>query len=65
MRCAAPNLLKLLLLIPVVLLMPVPASAQDAPELHATYNIYAAGLHVAQVQVALGVRPSRYLLRLA
>jgi hypothetical protein len=64
MRCSAPRLLRLLLLVPV-LLVPIPAPAQDAPELHATYDIYAAGLHVAQVDVALGVGPSHYRLQLA
>jgi len=54
MRCAAPGLLGLLLLIPV------PAPALEAPELKAGYNVYAAGFHVAAVAVTFGVGPHDY-----
>lgn len=59
MSRAAPNLLGLLLL------LPVPAPAQEAPELHASYNMYSAGFHVAAVEAALGVGPRHYQLEIA
>jgi hypothetical protein len=54
MRRLAPSLLGLLLLIPV------PVAAQDALERSVGYDIYAAGFHVAAVQVAFGVGPRVY-----
>lgn len=59
MRRAAPSLLGLLLLIPV------PSPAREAPELHASYSIYAAGFHVMDVEVAFGVGPRNYAVRLS
>ena len=59
MRRAAPSLLALSLLIPG------PALAQDASELRATYNLYAAGFHVMQLDAAFGVGPHSYQVRLA
>jgi Protein of unknown function (DUF3108) len=59
MRRAAPSLLGLLLL------FPAPAPAQDAPELHASYSIYAAGFRVADVEVVFGVGARNYQVRLA
>lgn len=59
MRHAVPTLLGLLLL------LPASALAQDAPELHATYEMYAAGLHVAEVEVALQVGARHYAITIA
>ncbi len=59
MRRVAPNLMGLLLLIPA------PAPAQDAADLHASYNLYAAGFHVAEVEVAFGVGLRDYEVRVA
>jgi hypothetical protein len=56
---AASRLLALLLLIPA------PAQAQEAPALHARYDIYAAGLHVAEVDAAFSVGPRNYDAQLA
>ncbi len=58
MRRAAPSLLALWLLIPV------PAPAQDAAELHASYDLYAAGFHVAEMDAAFGIGPHNYQVRL-
>jgi hypothetical protein len=58
MRRAASSLLGLLLLIPA------PAPAQEAAELHASYNLYAAGFHVAKIEVVFGVGPRNYEVRL-
>ena len=55
---AASRLLALLLLIPV------PAQAQEAPELHARYDIYAAGFHVAEADAAFGVGSHTYDVQL-
>lgn len=59
MRRFAPSLLGLLLLIPT------PAPAQDAPELNATYEMYAGGLHVAEVSASFSLTPTQYAIRLA
>jgi hypothetical protein len=59
MRRAAPGFLALLLLIPV------PAPARDAPGLHATYSLYAAGFHVAEMEATFGIGPRDYQVRLA
>ncbi|MGA3398386.1 MAG: DUF3108 domain-containing protein [Acetobacteraceae bacterium] len=56
---AAPSLLA------VLLLSPVPAPAQDATDLHASYDLYAAGFHVAEIEVAFGVGRHSYEVRLA
>jgi hypothetical protein len=57
MRRVAPSLLGLLLLIPA------PARAQDAPELHASYNLYAGGFHVAELDATFGVGLRSYEVR--
>lgn len=59
MRFAALSLLALWLLIPV------PAPAQDAAEMHAQYNLYAAGFHVMELDATLGIGPHSYQVRLA
>jgi hypothetical protein len=59
MRRAAPSLLGLLLL------FAVPARAQEGPGVRASYGIYAAGFHVADVEVTFGVGPRHYQVRLA
>jgi len=59
MRRFAPSLLGLLLL------NPVPAPAQDAPEIRATYEMYAAGLHVAEISAAFSLGPGKYAVRLS
>ncbi|HTB44831.1 MAG TPA: DUF3108 domain-containing protein [Acetobacteraceae bacterium] len=59
MRRAAPSLLALWLLIPV------PALAQDVPETHARYNLYAAGFHVMELDAAFGFGPHHYQVQLA
>lgn len=59
MRYAAPSLLGLLLLIPA------PAPAQEPPELRASYSLYAAGFHVAEMEVAFGVGRRNYEVRVA
>jgi hypothetical protein len=59
MRRAAPSLLALSLLISA------PALAQDASELRASYNLYAAGFHVMQLDAAFGVGPHSYQVRLS
>jgi hypothetical protein len=59
MRCASLSLLALSLLISG------PALAQDTPELRASYNLYAAGFHVMDLDAAFGVGPHSYQLRLA
>jgi hypothetical protein len=58
MRRAAPSLLAIWLLIPV------PAPAQDAIDVHASYDLYAAGFHVADMDAALGIGPHDYDVRL-
>ena len=57
MRRTAPGLLGLMLLIPV------PAPAQDAPELHASYDLYAAGFHVAEIDATFGIGRHTYEVR--
>lgn len=59
MRVTAPSLLGLLLLIPS------PAPAQELPELRATYEMYAAGFHVAEVEATFAIGPRRYDVQLA
>ena len=59
MRLAAPSLLALSLLIPG------PVAAQDAPQARATYNLYAAGFHVAEIEETFGIAPHSYDIRLA
>ncbi len=59
MHRAAPSLLA------VLLLLPLPAPAQDAADLRASYNLYAAGFHVAEIEAALGIGPHSYEVRLA
>jgi hypothetical protein len=59
MHRAAPGLIAL------SLLLPTPAPAVEAPELHASYNLYAAGFHVAEVEVSFGVGPHYYDIRVA
>lgn len=59
MRRAAPSLLALSLLIPG------PALAQDASELRASYNLYAAGFHVMSLAAAFDVGPHSYQVSLA
>ncbi|HUN39826.1 MAG TPA: DUF3108 domain-containing protein [Acetobacteraceae bacterium] len=52
-------------LLGLLLLNPVPAPAQDTPEIRATYEIYAAGLHVAEVSAAFKLGSTRYAIRLS
>lgn len=59
MRRAAPGLLGLLLV------LPAPAPAQEAPELQTSYDMYAAGFHVAQMHASFGVGPRDYRVQLA
>ena len=53
------------ILLGVSLLIPAPAPAQDAPELHATYEMYAAGLHVAEVTASFRLGTAHYAIQLA
>jgi len=53
MRRAAPSLLAIWLLIPV------PAPAQDAIDVHASYDLYAAGFHVRRYGCRARHRPAR------
>ena len=48
-----------------LLAAPAVAPAQDAPDLHATYEVYAAGLHVAEVSAAYRLEVGRYSIQLA
>lgn len=59
MRRFAPTLLGLLLL------TPAPAPAQTAPDLQATYEMYADGLHVAQVTATFRLGATSYAIQLA
>jgi hypothetical protein len=59
MRQAATSLFGLLLLSPAL------AAAQDAPRLHASYGIYAAGFHVADVEATFGIGARAYDARLS
>lgn len=59
MRRFAPSLLGLLLL------TPVPAPAQGTPEIRATYEMYAAGLHVAEVSAAFRLGAGQYAIQLS
>jgi hypothetical protein len=59
MRRAAPSLLALWLLIPVR------APAQEHPETRASYNLYAAGFHVMELEAAFGVGAHSYQVQLA
>ncbi len=52
-------------LLATLLLIPVPAPAQDATDLRATYDLYAAGFHVAEIEVGFGIGPHGYEVRLA
>lgn len=51
-------------LLGLLLLFPARAPAQEAPELRADYDLYAAGLHVAALQAAFAVGPRAYRVRL-
>jgi hypothetical protein len=55
----APALLGLLLLV-----APVAARAQESPELRVGYALYAAGLHVAQVEASFRIGTRRYEVQL-
>jgi len=48
-----------------MLLIPVAAPAQEIRDLHATYEMYAAGFHVAEIDASLHLTPSRYELRIS
>ena len=56
-RCLAPA--------GILLPIPVPAPAQEAPELHARYDIYAAGFRVAEADAAFGVGSRNYDVQLS
>jgi hypothetical protein len=58
MRFAAPSLLGILLLLPAA------APAQPTPDLQATYQVYAAGFHVADVQATFAIGPRHYDIQL-
>ena len=63
MRRFAPSLLGLLL--GLLLLTPAPAAAQETPQIRATYEMYAAGLHVAEVSAAFNLGQHRYAIQLS
>src|SRR5580692_5046615 len=46
-------------------LLASPARAEEAGDIHAVYEAYAAGLHVANVEVGFGFGPWSYQVRLA
>lgn len=51
-------------LIGILLLLPSAALAAQTPDLQATYQVYAAGFHVADVQATFAIGPRRYDIQL-
>jgi len=48
-----------------LLAAPVAVGAEDGPELRATYEMYAAGLHVAEISVLYSLGPAQYSIEVA
>src|SRR5271166_947536 len=49
----------------LAVLLAAPARAEEPGDIHAVYQAYAAGLHVANVEVGFGFGPWSYQVRLA